>query len=244
MMLQKIYFIVLMANMVDVNKSFSSIYPFYNSPIGTMVVSALQSLTLSVWNEDIRNCSNNFLIIGEVDFLKSVFPKGTVLYNNKDKKIFPFSDKSFSHVLVFNFLTDKAEEEQVMRELHRIVDDGGHIVIFAVKRNSFWTYDVTMPFKKSLQYTDNELRTLTSRSGFSDISFGKALLLPPALYRLDFAHKEQKFKHLLGWLAGITAVYATKKVYATPEILIDKVKNYSANKQVKQQTVVTMNNKD
>ncbi len=212
--LPKQYFIVLIISMNKVNKTFRSMYPFYNSATGKMVAAALCGLILSRWEKDFTNPLNNFAVIGEADFLLPIFPKDTAVCGKCSDRFLPMPKEYFTNVVAFDFFKNKNDEKRFIKELYRITKKGGKVLLLAPRKNSFWTYDDSMPFKSALQYTDKELKRLFTEAEFSDFSFGKALLLPPALYKENFAAKEQSFRYVLGWLAGITAVEAKKEALA------------------------------
>jgi hypothetical protein len=230
--------------MNKVNKTFRSMYPFYNSATGKMVAGALRELVLSVWNAEADNPLNKFAVVGEADFLLPALPRGSILCDECKDRYLPLPQGNFSHVAAFDFFKDKTDEKHFIKELYRITEDGGKVIFIAAKKNSFWTYDESMPFKGSVQYNDNELKSLFTEIGFSNLSFGKALLLPPALYNENFAAKEQKFKNVLGWLAGITAVFAQKESLAVIPAAENTFSFGKNSKTIKQQTTVTVRDKN
>ena len=207
-------FTVLIAVVMKVNRTFCSIYPFYNSATGKAVAVALRALASNICKDNLMNPLSRFAVVGKADFLLPSLPPNTVFCDKCKDNYLPLPQEGFSHVFAFDFFQDRQDEKHFVQELHRITEKDGKVIFFAVRKNSFWTYDDTMPFKNNVQYTDRELKMLFTEAGFSNLSFGKSLLLPPAIYKEDFAAKEQKFRFVLGWLAGITAVYAEKTTLA------------------------------
>jgi len=229
---------------MEVNRTFRSIYPFYNSATGKTAGQALCSLVHRIWEKDLTNRLNRFAVIGKADFLLPALPHNTVFCDECKDDYLPLPQEKFSHVLAFDFFGERKDEKHYIQELQRITEKDGKVIFFAARKNGFWTYDDSMPFKDSVQYTDKELKALFTEEGFSNISFGKALLLPPALYNEDFAKKEQKFRFVLGWLAGITAVCAEKTTLAAVPVATVRERFFFGKKKktAEQQTALTSEN--
>lgn len=221
MSFQFLIFMFLIVIMKYVNKTFQSIYPFYNSLLGVIVGKALVSLINDMWKKEINAPLKKFLVVGEADFLMSALPKGSVFCPAARIKdgILPFEEADFTNVIVFNAFTERKNEKEktFVRELARILSDDGKILFLAVKESSFWTYDESIPYKYAVKYRTKELRNLIASGVFTPVSTGKALLLPPALYKESFVPYEQRFKHILGLLGGITAIEAWKITVAYPD---------------------------
>jgi SAM-dependent methyltransferase len=110
----------------------------------------------------------------------------------------PFDDSSFVGVLLNEVLEHVADEEQALREVHRVLSNGGHLAIFSPNR--WFPFEghgllgpVRMPFPVPLvpwlpqrlfgrwlqarNYWPGELRDLVAAAGFEIVAVDRALPL-------------------------------------------------------------------
>lgn len=99
------------------------------------------------------------------------------LINDTTAEKLPFRDDSFDHVICLGALLYFIEPEQALRQVHRVLKPGGHIVVRTVNRSNLYTIQTGRkldPASRNL-YTHAELRDLVEKCGFEvvrEFSYG------------------------------------------------------------------------
>lgn len=199
---------------------------FYSSPKGQAVAQALRLLVNDMLG---KLGGKRILLIGSALPVAELLPRHTLIYDLNEIKsyeryVLPFSDCSFDYVLILHALEHSGDDHLLLREVWRIMEDGGKALLIAANRRGLWAGDETTPFGKGRPYSQRQINTLLKNNFFTVYQERKALLLPAFIYGNYIAKREKKLEKILGFTAGALAVEAEKTMYApTPKPISPRV---------------------
>ncbi len=92
----------------------------------------------------------------------------------------PLRDGSVSLVTLLDVVEHIEDDDGAMREVHRLLEPGGHLVVTVPAYRFLWSYHDDVNGHKR-RYTSKQLRRLIERSGLvvRSISYFNAILFPP-----------------------------------------------------------------
>lgn len=132
----------------------------------------------------------------------------------------PFSDNAFSRVLCVHALEEADDRPGLLRELWRVTEPEGRIVVVAAGRAGLWARSETLPFGAGTPFTRTQLRGQLAQAGFVPTVGAGALYGPPVARfmgpRLCLGF-ERLGERLYPALAGLVMVEAIKRLYVEPE---------------------------
>ena len=213
---------------------------FYASGLGQAAKRSIRRHIRTIW-PDVRNL--RLLSLGyaepyldlftdEADCLLSAMPagQGTFRINggSEDGKspgaVFltneaslPLPDRSIDRLLLVHCLESSSQVCPMMRELWRVLADGGRLLIIVPNRHSLWAQVERTPFAHGSPYSLGQLRRLLNETLYSLEHSRSALFLPPlgqgGLQR-TFGMFDDAGTRWLPHLGGVLLADTVKQIYA------------------------------
>lgn len=141
-------------------------------------------------------------------------PGLTVLADESD---LPLPDSSMDRIVLMHALEATEQVRALMREVWRVLADGGRLVIVAPNRRGIWARLERTPFGNGRPYTGGQLARLLRDNMFTPVSLEGALFLPPTTSRMLLRSApavEEVGRRWFQTFAGVNIVEATKQIYA------------------------------
>lgn len=144
-------------------------------------------------------------------------PEGPGLTLLADEAELPLPDRSMDRILLVHALESTEQVRAMMREIWRVLADGGRLAIVAPNRRGIWARLERTPFGQGRPYTTGQLARLLRDNMFTPVATSGALFLPPTTSRvlLRSAPAIEELGHR--WFetfAGVNLIEATKQIYA------------------------------
>ncbi|MCB1971860.1 MAG: methyltransferase domain-containing protein [Geminicoccaceae bacterium] len=129
----------------------------------------------------------------------------------------PFADCSFECVLMTHALECSPHPNRLMREVWRILADGGRLIVVVPNRSGLWCWSEQTPFGYGQPFTKGQLERTLRNHLFSIGGQRTALIMPP--FRRSLARRltipvERIGVRYLPQLAGVLIIDAQKQIYA------------------------------
>ena len=134
-----------------------------------------------------------------------------------DETDLPLADRSVDRMLLVHSVECAEQLRPMLREVWRVLTDGGRLLIVVPNRAGLWSQLERSPFYHGHPYSPSQLSTLLRANMFTPISEARALYLPPVRSRLMLrmaSGLERWGERLLGRFAGVLLVEASKQLYA------------------------------
>jgi SAM-dependent methyltransferase len=129
----------------------------------------------------------------------------------------PLPDRSIDRILLVHAVESSEALRAMLREIWRVMTDGGRIIVIVPNRRSLWARLERTPFAHGRPFSLGQITRLLRDSMFTPLRAEKALIMPPFRSRLMLAWAPSWDKYgarLLAFLAGAIVVEASKQVYA------------------------------
>jgi SAM-dependent methyltransferase len=128
----------------------------------------------------------------------------------------PLPDRSIDRVLLVHALESTEHVRSTLREIWRVLADGGKLLIVAPNRRGIWARLDRTPFGNGRPYTPSQLHRLLRDTMFTPVATNSALFIPP--FQSRFVLRAAPFWENLGqrWFptfAGVVLVEASKQIY-------------------------------
>ena len=104
-----------------------------------------------------------------------------------DENDLPLPDRSVDRVLLVHAVECTEQVRPMLREIWRVMADGGRLVAVAPTRAGLWSQIDRSPFYHGQPYSSSQLNTLLRANMFTPINEARALFLPPVRSRLMLA---------------------------------------------------------
>lgn len=146
-------------------------------------------------------------------------PEGPNLVTLCEDTILPFPDRSFDRVILVHSLEQSEPSRALMREVWRVMTDGGRLIVVAPNRQGLWARLERTPFAHGRPYSVTQLRIMLRDALFTPLQTTGALFLPPVNARLLHAWAWPLDELGARWfprIAGVVMVEAAKQIYAAP----------------------------
>jgi SAM-dependent methyltransferase len=144
-------------------------------------------------------------------------PEGPGLVALAEESELPLPDRSVDRVLVVHCLESTENQRGMMREIWRVMADGGKLLMVAANRRSLWARLERTPFGQGRPYTPAQLNRLLRDTMFMPLQTQAALFMPPFRSRVILRSGpawEQLGERWFPRFAGVVLVEATKQLYA------------------------------
>lgn len=208
---------------------------FYETPLGKVVRRSIRRKIREFW-PDVKGC--NMMALGyptpyirlyreEAKRLVALMPaeQGALSWSQKESNIaalteetqLPLADKSVDLALVVHALEFTSHPREMMREIWRVLSDGGRLLLVVPNRLGLWSRREKTPFGQGHTYTLLQLTQFLKENTFTPLRTEHALYIPPYPSRLFLttANAWEKAGHK--WfrnLSGVLILEASKQVYA------------------------------
>ena len=133
-----------------------------------------------------------------------------------DEAELPFPDLSFDRVLLVHALEHSEQARGLLREIWRVMRDGGRLIAVVPNRRGIWARLERTPFGTGLPYTHGQLSHLLRDNMFTPIQSASALFMPPTHRRFLLAWApawEGVGERRLESFAGVVMIEASKQIY-------------------------------
>ena len=151
-----------------------------------------------------------------------------------DELDLPLPDRSVDRVLLVHAVECTEQLRPMLREIWRVMADGGRMIVVAPSRAGLWSQIDRSPFYQGHPYSAGQLAALLRANMFAPLRQTRALYMPPTNSRLAMrmAPTVERFgQRWLGRFAGVSVIESGKQLYAgiaerahTPELAVVRPK--------------------
>jgi SAM-dependent methyltransferase len=96
-----------------------------------------------------------------------------------DEVALPFPDRSFDRVLLVHALEHAESARRAMREVWRVLADGGRLIVVVPNRRGMWAHLEGTPFGQGRPYSPGQLDRLLEQQLFTVRARRAVLFVPP-----------------------------------------------------------------
>lgn len=144
-----------------------------------------------------------------------------------DETALPFADRALDRVLLVHVLESSEPVRALMREVWRVLADGGRLLAVVPNRLGVWARLERTPFGIGRPYTAAQLATLLREAMFTPLRTEATLFVPPTRWRMLLSAAgawETVGMRCFPGFSGLLLVEAIKQIYAVP--LTPRVKDH------------------
>ncbi|MBS27851.1 MAG: methyltransferase type 11 [Alphaproteobacteria bacterium] len=128
----------------------------------------------------------------------------------------PLPDLSIDRVLIVHGLEHSENAHLMLREMWRILSDGGRMIVAVPNRRSIWARTDHTPFGHGHPYSPMQLNRALRQSMFTPVRETRALFFPPSRRRFWLSAAPAWERIGMRWLnpvGGVAIVEVTKQIY-------------------------------
>jgi SAM-dependent methyltransferase len=128
----------------------------------------------------------------------------------------PMADLSVDRIVVVHGLEFAESTRHLLREMWRILSDGGRLIVVVPNRRSMWARADHTPFGHGHPYSTDQLNRVLRQSMFTPVRHSRALFFPPSRRRFWVTAAPAWERIGTRWfnpLGGATIVEAKKQSY-------------------------------
>ncbi len=131
----------------------------------------------------------------------------------------PIADQSIDKVLIVHALESTEQVGKLLREVWRVLVDGGEMIVIVPNRRGLWCLSEQTPFGHGRPYSSTQLKQLLRSHLFAPQKTGFALFVPP--FRSNLLLKTAVAWERIGLrvaqrFAGAVVMLAEKQIYVAP----------------------------
>ncbi len=133
----------------------------------------------------------------------------------------PLPDLSMDRILLVHGLEYSERQRDMLREVWRVLADGGRLMVVVPNRRSIWARFEHTPFGHGQPYTTNQINRILRDSMFTPMRSARCLYVPPTRRRfwLSMAPAWEKAgAHWFAPLGGVAMVEASKQIYGAAPV--------------------------
>ena len=141
----------------------------------------------------------------------------------------PLPDRSVDRVLLVHALECAENTRPMMREVWRVLADGGRLLVVAPNRRGLWARFERSPFGHGRPYTAGQLSRGLRETMFTPLQATAALFVPPVRSRMILSSAlawEEIGHRWFKTFAGVVMAEATKQIYAGHGIAAEPERAY------------------
>ena len=134
-----------------------------------------------------------------------------------DENDLPLPDRSVDRVLLVHAVECSEQLRPFLREIWRVMADGGKLVVVVPTRAGLWSQLDRSPFYQGHPYSPGQVALLLRANMFAPMRQTRALYMPPTKSRLmlRMAPAVERFgQRWLGRFAGLSVIESGKQLYA------------------------------
>ena len=148
-----------------------------------------------------------------------------------DEAALPLPDRSIDRLLLIHCLEASDMTNAMLREIWRVLTDGGRLMVVVPNRRSLWAQMERTPFGNGSPFSTGQLHRLLHGNMFTVEHTASTLFLPPigqgGLLRACGAALDTPGSRWLPSLGGVLLTDATKQIYAaTPSSVGSRRRTY------------------
>lgn len=131
----------------------------------------------------------------------------------------PLPDRSIDRVLLVHALESAEQIRPLLREVWRVLADGGEAMVVVPNRRGLWCLSDATPFGHGQPFSVAQLKEVLRSMLFAPAQTATALYVPPSRSRLLLRTAVAWERVGLRWaqpFAGLLAMTAVKQIYALP----------------------------
>jgi SAM-dependent methyltransferase len=129
----------------------------------------------------------------------------------------PFADRTMDRIVVVHALECTEHTQPLMRELWRVLADGGRLLVVVPNRRGLWARFERTPFGHGRPYSPGQLSRTLREAMFTPLRSAQALFVPPMSSRMLLSAApawEEVGQRWFKTFAGVAVCEATKQIYA------------------------------
>ncbi len=134
----------------------------------------------------------------------------------------PLPDRSMDRVLLVHALECTEQMRPMLREIWRVLADGGRLIVIAPNRTGLWAQLERTPFATGHPYSAGQLNRLLRNTMFTPMQTARALYVPPVKSRMVLRAApaiERLGGKMLPTLSGVVLMEAAKQLYAATGLI-------------------------
>jgi SAM-dependent methyltransferase len=134
-----------------------------------------------------------------------------------DDSELPLPDVSIDRVLLVHALECSEQLRPLLREIWRVMTEGGRLIAIVPNRRGIWAQLDRTPFGHGHPYTPSQLSRLLRENMFAPLHTRSALFVPPSRSRMLLAAApawEKLGRRFLPTVSGVVMIEAGKQIYA------------------------------
>jgi SAM-dependent methyltransferase len=134
-----------------------------------------------------------------------------------DETSLPLPDRSIDRLLLVHALECAENTRPMMRELWRVLADGGRMLVVVPNRRGLWAHFEHTPFGHGRPYSPDQLAHSLTDTMFAPRQTAAALFIPPVRSRMLLSAApalEQIGQRWFTGIAGVIIAEAEKEIYA------------------------------
>ncbi len=134
-----------------------------------------------------------------------------------DESELPLPDGSINRALLVHAIESSEQLRPMLREIWRVLDGGGRLLVVVPNRRGIWARFERTPFGRGLPYSPGQLSRLLRESLFTPIQSHTALFIPPSRSRMVLSAApavEEIGQRWFAAVSGVVMIEATKEIYA------------------------------
>jgi SAM-dependent methyltransferase len=131
----------------------------------------------------------------------------------------PVADRSVDRVLMVHALESAERSQRLLREVWRVLADGGEALIVVPNRRGLWCLSETTHFGHGRPFSSAQLKQALRSNLFTPRHTARAVFVPPSRSRLVLRTAMAWERIGLRWakhFAGVLLMAAEKQIYAIP----------------------------
>lgn len=135
----------------------------------------------------------------------------------------PLEDRSVDLVMLAHALEATDRANRLLREIWRVLDDGGRLVAIVPNRRGLWSLVEATPFGQGRPYSATQLQDLLRMNLFEPLRHARALHVPPFSSRFWLQTApvwDWVGERLTGQFSGVILIEAQKTTVAATPVLV------------------------
>ena len=147
-----------------------------------------------------------------------------------DELDLPFQDMSFDRVLLVHALEYSEQIRPLLREIWRVLEGSGRLVIIVPNRRGLWARFERTPFGHGLPYSTRQLSLMLRENLFTPLKIDRALFSPPmrsSIIQSISGPSEEIGHRAFNTFGGVIISESVKQIYAAPPLKeVSRLRHY------------------